>query len=350
MEFIFRILGVILLVLLNGFFVASEFALIGVRKTRIQELSKQGNVTAKLIKKALDDLDSYISATQLGITVASLGLGWVGEPAIAQLIEPFLLFVMGEQAAFFTAHSLAVTTAFLIITFLHIVFGELAPKTMALERAEKVSFWVIIPLTAFNTVFKPFIYVLNNAGKMVLKVFGIKAPSGHQLVHSEEEIRMLLAQSSREGVIPKREVEMVKNVFNLGDIAVRDIMVPKNKMISFDDKLTLNEVSEVVEKELHSRYPVYKKSLNQVVGFVHIKDFYQQMLDGKGGLKLSQTENIIRKIPFVADITKVDQVLRDMRKKKVHMAMVVKGNRVLGMVTLEDAIESLVGEIEDEFE
>jgi CBS domain containing-hemolysin-like protein len=198
MEIIPQIGLVILLVFLNGFFVASEFALVSVRKTRIDELVKQGNKSAKLVQRAIKDLDTYISATQLGITLASLGLGWIGEPFLAHFFEPIFDNYLPTNYAYLSAHGLSFTIAFSLITFLHIVLGELAPKSIALQKAELTSLLIIAPLSLFATIFKPFIYVLNGAGILVLKIIGFKAPSGHQLVHSEEEIKMILAQSAEE--------------------------------------------------------------------------------------------------------------------------------------------------------
>lgn len=350
MEIIPKLIIVLLLVFLNGFFVASEFALVGVRKTRIAELVKKGNVTAKLVDKALSDLDSFISSTQLGITIASLALGWVGEPVLANFFEQFFTF-LPEEAAFFSAHGVSIATAFSVITFLHIVLGELAPKTVALQRAEMTSLLVIAPLTAFTKLFRPVIWVLNGAGSLVLRIFGLHAPSGHQLVHSEEEIKMILAQSGKSGAIEQKEVEMVYNVFSLSDIPIRKIMIQKRKMVALNINLTLQQV----EKKLghpHSRFPVYKESIDHIVGYAHVKDIYKALRKLDSHTTLQQA-NIVRAILSVPDNRKADEVLLDMRKKNVHIAVVKSTKhrgKTVGMVTLEDIVESLVGEIKDEFE
>lgn len=349
MEFIYQIILVILLVLLNGFFVASEFALVGVRKTRIEELVRKGNPTAKLVQKALQNLDTYISATQLGITIASLALGWIGEPALAHFIEPNLIF-LDKQAAIVTAHSLSVAAAFSLITVLHIILGELAPKTIALQRAESTSLFLIVPLTAFAAVFRPFIWILNEAGGLVVRLIGLEPPIGHQLVHSEEEIKMILSQSEEGGAIPRDEAEMVYNIFKLGDTTVKQIMVPITDIIAFNVSTPLKEIVKTAKKNLHSRFPVYKKSIDTIVGFIHVKDIYPQYLKGGENLKLSETD-IIRKIITVPQGKKVDMVLVEMKRKRVHIAIVNNENgKTAGMITLEDVIESVIGEIEDEFE
>ncbi|MFA9289365.1 MAG: hemolysin family protein [Weeksellaceae bacterium] len=349
MEFILQIGVVLLLVLLNGYFVASEFALVAVRKTRVDELVLSGNGRAKVLQEALKHLDSYISATQLGITLASLALGWIGEPAIAHAIEPFFTF-LPQEAAFLTSHTLATIIAFSIITFLHIVLGEVAPKSIALQRAESTSLWIIAPLIIFTKVFGPFIWVLNKAGQMVLKLVGMHSVDDHDIVHSEEEIRMLLSQSALEGKIPSKEVEMVYNVFQLGDTPVKYVMVPRTDVLAFNIASPIREIVKRIEKHPHSRFPVYENTIDNVIGFVHVKDIYRELLKKGDTMKLSQL-GINRTIISVPETKKIDQVLQDMRKKRIHIAVVNdEYGGTSGMVTLEDIMESLVGEIEDEFE
>ncbi len=366
MEIIPQLALVFILVFLNGFFVASEFALVAVRKTRINELVKNGNKSARLVQKAIKNLDTYISATQLGITLASLGLGWLGEPVIAKFLEPYLERFLSEQIAFVSAHGAAIVIAFSIITFLHIVLGELAPKSIALQKAETTSLWIIRPLSLFATIFKPFIWILNGAGILVLKLIGFKAPSGHQLVHSEEEIKMILAQSAEEGAIEKEEAEMVYRVLKLGDLPVREIMIPRTKIIAFSIETPLKSVIKTAEENLHSRFPVYKDSIDNIVGFIHIKEIYKYALsDSKQKIveslyktllrkenkaRISKTR-LIRKILTVSQAREIDEVLLEMRSKRVHIAVVNDElGGTAGIVTLEDILETLVGEIHDEFE
>lgn len=349
MEFLFQLGLVLLLVLLNGYFVASEFALVAVRKTRIDELTRKGNVRARVLQKALHNLDSYISATQLGITLASLALGWAGEPAIAHFLNPFFTFLPSD-AAFFTSHTLSAIVAFSIITFLHIVLGELTPKSVALQRSETVALLVITPLLVFMKVFWPFIWFLNNAGQLVLKVFKLPMPSTRQLVHSEEEVRMILSQSALEGVIPSKEVEMVYNVFQLGDTPVKYVMIPRTDILAFNIAMSLKDIIKRIEKYPHSRFPVYENTIDSIIGFVHVKDIYRELLKSGESMKLSQLD-ITRAIISVPEVKKIDAVLQDMRRKRIHIAVVNdEYGGTSGIVTLEDIIESLVGEIEDEFE
>lgn len=366
MEIIPQLALIIFLVLLNGFFVASEFALVGVRKTRIDELAKKDNKSAKLVQKALNHLDTYISATQLGITLASLALGWVGEPFLAHFFEPFFDEFLPANLAFISSHGLAFAIAFSIITFLHIVLGELAPKSIALQKAEKTSLWVIRPLLIFTTAFKPFIYVLNGAGILVLKIIGFKAPSGHQLVHSEEEIKMILAQSAEEGAIEKQEAEMVYSVLKLGDTPVRKVMIPKSRVIAFEKDTSLKHMIKIFQKNPHSRFPIYEDDIDHILGFIHVKDVYKNLfsqnkfesfrevylnfLFKNRERKLSKM-GIIREVPKISENKKIDDAMILLREKRVHMAIVKdENNKTSGIVTLEDLVESLVGDIHDEFE
>lgn len=350
MEFIFKFSLVIFLVLLNGYFVASEFALVAVRKTRIDELVKRGNRSAKLVQKALKDIDSFISATQLGITIASLALGWIGEPALARFLEPYLSF-LPRGIAGISSHSISIIIAFSIITFLHIVLGELAPKTIALQRAEATSLFIIAPLNFLTKFFWPFIWILNGTGGMVLRLFGFKPPSGHQLVHSEEEIKMILDQSVEGGVIEKEEVDMVNSVFRFGDIPVRRIMVPRGEIIAFDASMSFEEMLKDVQAHTHSRFPIYENSIDTMIGFIHIKDIYKAVLNSSGaGKKLFETK-LIREIIKVQGTKRIDDVLLEMRRRQVHIAAVSDASgKTLGIVMLENIVESLVGKIEDEFD
>lgn len=349
MEFIFQITLVLLLILLNGYFVASEFALVAIRKTRVDELAKKGNVAAKMLQSALENVESYISATQFGITVASLALGWIGEPALANFLEPFLGF-LPSTAASITAHTAAVIVAFSIITFLQIVIGELTPKSIALQRTEKTSLLIIAPLFLFSKIFSPFIWLLNAAGQFVVKLFGLSRTSEQQSIHSEEEIKMILRMSSEGGAIPKREVEMMNNVFQFGDIPVKMIMVPRIDILAFNTATPLRDVVKKIEHHPHSRFPAYEHSIDNIIGFVHVKDVYRELLKHGESIRLSRLD-IIRKVITVPEIKKIDAVLQEMRKKRIHLAVVNdEFGGTAGVVTLEDIIESLVGEIEDEFD
>lgn len=349
MEFLFQIGLVILLVLLNGYFVASEFSLVSVRKTRISELAKKGSRRAKLLQGALQELDNYISATQLGITIASLALGWIGEPALAHFLEPLFNF-LPQSISSITAHTISVAVAFTIITVLHIVLGELAPKSIALQRAEATSLTIITPLIIFSKVFQPFIWVLNGAGQLVVRMIGLRPVDPHDSVHSEDEIKSLLTQSGAGGIIPTKEVEMVYNVFQLGDIPVKTIMVPRTEVLAFDVITPIDEITKKIENHPHSRFPIYDKSVDSIIGFIHVKDLYRELLKNPKNTKLNKL-SIIRETITVPEMKKIDKVLQDMRKKRIHLAVVNdEYGGTAGIITLEDILESLVGEIQDEFD
>lgn len=349
MEIYFKFGLVLLLVLLNGYFVASEFALVAIRKTRVDELARKGHSTGKILQKALGNLDHYISATQLGITLASLALGWIGEPAVAHFLESYLR-ILPAESKILNSQALSIIIAFSIITFLHIVIGELAPKSIALQKAESTALVIIRPLIIFSQIFKPFIWLLNNTGHLVIRTFRIAPPSGKQLLHSEEEVRMILRQSSEGGVLSQKEVEMVYNVFQLSDTPVKVIMVPRTEILAFSLTSTLKQVVKKIAIHPHSRFPVFEETIDNIVGFIHVKDVYQALIKKGGDIPLSQLK-IIRDIISIPEIKKIDAVLQEMRRKRVHLAVINdEFGGTTGVITLEDILESLVGEIDDEFD
>lgn len=350
MEIFFQLGLVVLLILLNGFFVASEFSLVAIRKTHIDELASKGNNSAKLVQRALARLNIYISATQLGITIVSLALGWIGEPAVANFLEPFFTSFFPKEILSFSIHSISFILAFILITFLHIVIGELAPKSIALQKTEQTTLFIIGPLTFFRYLFQPVIWLLNVSGLLVVKLFGISNEYTNEIDHSEEEIKMLLSQSGKSGKIAKDEVEMVYNVFQLGDTMVKQIMVPRTDIMAFNSATSLEEIIKKIQKNIHSRFPIYDHSIDTIVGFIHVKDIYKAALTVDKKKKLSEM-NIIRNIIIVPETKKANEVLVDMRKKRVHVAVVNdEYGGTAGIITLEDVLESLVGDIQDEFE
>ncbi len=349
MEIIFQLLLVLVLILLNGFFVASEYALVSVRKTRINELITNGNVRAELVKKALTNLNSYISATQLGITLASLGLGWTGEPIMARVLLPLFSFLPAEKATL-TSHAVAVVAAFTLITFLEIILGELVPKSIALQKAEKTSLFLIVPLRLFFTIFKPFIYLLNFVGGFTLRTLGFQSIIGNDPIHTEEEIKMIISQSGQKGVIEKYEVDMMYKVLQFADIPIQQVMVPRPDVIAFNTITNVSEIIKKIKQSNHSRFPVYEKSIDGIIGFIHIKDIYVLSDAGDADKPLSETK-IIREIINALETKPADEVLLEMRKKRIHIAVVNdEYGGTAGIVTLEDIIESIIGDIEDEFE
>lgn len=342
MSDLFGLVSLVLLVLVNGFFVAAEFALVSVRRTRIEQLANEGNTLARMTHRALHDLDLYIAATQLGITMASLGIGFIAEPAIEHLAGPTLL-AWGIPESTVTTISFAL--AFGLSTALHIVFGELAPKSLALQRAEQVSMLIAVPLIAFTTVFRPVIWLLNVTGNGVVRLFGLKPVPGHHAVHSEEEIRMIVSASRQEGVLEEQEKELLNNVFDLSDTPVRGIMTPRVDMVALDEKSTLRRFMALNEEHSYSRVPIYRDSIDKIVGLAYIGDVLKH-LDRLDEVTLAE---VARPAVFAPENMKVIDLFQLFQKKKTHMAIVVdEFGGTAGVVTLEDALEEVVGEIYDE--
>lgn len=343
-----RIILVILLIILNGFFAASEYAIVAVRKTRIDELVGKGDILAKMVQKALENREDMISTTQLGTTIVSLILGWIGEPVIAQIFLSLLTF-LPKNLYLLVAHTLAVISSLFVLTFLSILIGELVPKTISLYKAELVSLIIVAPLSFLVKMSKPFIKILNKSANTILRVLGFSAPSGEKLIYSKEELKMILNQVGESGMVGKKEVTMIQNVFRLSDRSINQLMTARNEIIAFRIDMVLNKLTRYFDKGF-SRYPIYNKSLDDIKGFIHVKDVYNEINKKRGNLKLSEID-IIRKIISVPETKKANAVLSDMQKKHIHMAIVYDEYGVMvGIVTLEDIIESLIGDIQDEFD
>ncbi len=340
-----RLLAVLALVAANAFFVAAEFGLVSARRTRIREMIDSGDRLARTVQRAQQDLDRAISGTQLGITLASLGLGWIGEPAVAHTIEP-LLDAVGIDAPV-ALHSVAVTIAFLLITYLHIVLGELAPKTLALARPETVSRLVAGPLIAFNRVVSPGIWLLNGSSSLVLRLLhvGTRGDS-YDNVHSPEEIEMLVRQSLEEGVVEEDEQAMIQGVFELTRTVAREVMTPRPDIVAVETRAPLREVLAVAAASGFSRLPVYRESLDEIVGVVVVKDLIEALMSG---MEETTADAVMREPLFVPDTKPIDDLLAELRHRKTHMAVVVdEFGGTDGLVTLEDLVEEIVGEIYDE--
>lgn len=343
-----RLIAVLLLVLANGFFVAAEFALVSVRKTRIAELITQGNTSAQWVRRAIEDPDRFIAATQLGITLASLGLGWIGEPALGKLIQPIInLFPAAIEDEL--SHSLSAGLAFAIITFLHVVIGELAPKSIALQNPERTSLIVAQPTVLTEWIFKPAIWLLNGAGNALLKLLGIKPAGAHELVHSPEEIKMLATASAESGIVKDSEEEMLHAVFDFGDMLVRHVMVPRTEMIAIQGNSNLEEMIEVAIQHPFTKLPVYEESLDQIIGVVHLKDLVRA-IHGEGNSS-KNARDLMRDAIFIPETARLDDLLNRFRARKRHIGIVLdEYGGTAGVVTLEDLLEEIVGEVSDPFD
>lgn len=338
------LLALFVLVLMNGYFVAAEFALVSVRRTRIEQLAEEGNVPARATHRALQNLDLYIAATQLGITMASLAIGFVAEPAIEHLMHP-LLEQMNLSLTPAQEKTISFAVAFAISTILHIVFGELAPKSLALQRSEQVSLAIIRPLLFFTAVFKWAIVGLNALGNGVVRLFGLKAVAGHHTAYSEEEIRMIVSASSQEGVLEDSEKELVYNVFDLSDTTAREVMTPRVDMVVVDGAASLRRLLELNAEHGYSRIPVFQDTADNIVGIAHTSDVLKHLEE----LDHLTIADVMRPVFFVPEGMKIKDLLAKMRDKKSHMSIVVdEFGGTAGLATLEDALEEIVGEIYDE--
>ena len=341
------LLAVAILVALNGFFVAAEFALVSVRKTRIEELVNKGDRRAKRVFQALEHLDTYIAATQLGITMASLALGAVGEPAVERLVEPFFRF-LPEKAQYFTSHGVAIAIAFSLVTALHIVFGELAPKSVALQKPDGTALIVTGPLNLFLSVFRPFILALNATGNFVTRRLGLEATAVHGSVHSVEELELLVHTTREAGKIDEQQELMVSGVFDFKDTIVRKVMTPRPDITAIDIETPTGEILRVVAASGHSRLPVYEDNLDNIVGLIHVKDVLQDVADGSMD---ASVRALMRPALFVPESKRASFLLSELRRQKIQLAVVRDEYGVVsGIVTIEDLLEEIVGDILDEYD
>jgi len=340
-----KILIVLLLILANGFFVAVEFALIRVRRPRIEALAKSGKGSAQAVIRALNQLDAIISATQFGITLASLALGWVGESTLEHLFEPFLIHSLPPTLAVATAHTAAAALAFSIITYFHIVLGEMIPKALAIEFAERIALAVARPMELFYRTFKPLIWIINFSGIRLIRLFGIKADLGHHAAYTEEELRQIVTASHESGHLQSDERKLIHNVFEFSDLTAREIMIPRTRVVAIEKDASFGEVIHQFQFSGYSRLPVYEEKFDNMIGVVHSKDVM--------GYLLRPTEfdlmKIIRPPVFIPDSARLGDVLNKLQRDRLHLAVVVdEHGGVEGILTLEDLLEEIVGEIEDE--
>jgi CBS domain containing-hemolysin-like protein len=336
-----KLLAVLLLVAANGFFVAAEFALVGVRSSRIETLANQGSRSAKRLMQLLQNLNAYLSACQLGITLASLALGWIGEPAIARLLEgPLSVFKSDNWR-----HGIAFGIAFSIITALHIVLGEQAPKLMGLALAERVALAVALPMQLFYRVASWPIRALDWASARTVHLVGIKTTGEHGSTYTEDELRRLVDISRESGHLRAEERRLIHRVFEFSDTLVREAMVPRTEMAAIPNTCNLEEITKAFEQHRYSRLPVYRESFDDVCGFIHSKDVMPYLLHPEK-FKL---EDVLQPPLYVVDTARLEHVLRQMQKAKMHFGFVVDEHGGLeGIITLEDLLEEIVGEISDE--
>jgi CBS domain containing-hemolysin-like protein len=336
----------ILLVFANAFFVAAEFALVKVRASQIELRAQGGSRAAKMAQRLITHLDEYLSATQLGITLASLGLGWVGEPIVAQVIIG-LFNLVGYTPDPELAHKIALPVAFVLITFLHIVLGELAPKSLAIQRSEPTTLAVAFPLRVFYLIFKPAIVALNWVATKTLRIFGIEPVKESEHYHSGEELRLLLEQGREGGMIEEAEHELIENVFEFGGTIVKEVMVPRTNIVALDLAENQGDLVKFVVEEGYTRMPVYSGSIDNIIGVVYSKDFIT-LLEHHNLIIL---QDLLRPAFFVPETKLISELLREFQRTKNQLAVVVdEFGGTAGLVTMEDILEELVGEIQDEYD
>jgi putative hemolysin len=342
-------LGLVLIfVLANGFFVAAEFSLVSVRRTRIAEMTAQGHAGARWVQRAIDNPDRVIAATQLGITISSLALGWIGEPALAHIIQP-VIDLLPSAIRSGASHGISAGIAFALITFLHVVVGELAPKSIALQNPERASLVVARPTLWTEWLFKPAIWLLNGTGNLLLRLIGIHPASAHDLAHSVEELKMLVTASTEGGVVEADDSEMLHAIFDIGELLVRQVMVPRTEILAVEADMPLSKVVEIATQSLYTKFPVYDDNLDQITGILHIRDVMRVMQDPTK--KDCIARELAREAFFVPEAIPVNKLLRQFRTRRQHIAIVLdEFGGTSGLVTLEDLLEEIVGEVSDPFD
>jgi len=349
-----RIILVVLLVAANAFFVAAEFAMVSLRDTRVQQLIEQRRIGARTVQKIQRHLDEFLPAVQLGVTLASLGLGWVGEGTLATIFQPWMSRIPFGQIY---AHGFAATLAFIAITYMHVLLGEIVPKSLALQRGERVALAVAGPMDFFMTLARPFLLIMNKSANLVLRGFGSRVMREGG-VHSPEELKLIVTASRRVGLLPESQEDMIHNALALGNLTLREIMVPRHNIFSLPADLPLEDAMARVVEEQHSRVPVYDpdKGKENIIGLLYSKDLSRMMhMRLTAGITFSGSRmpvrDIMREVLFVPEAKPVADLLVEFQQRKRHLAIVVdEFGSTSGLVTVEDVLEQLVGELEDEFD
>lgn len=341
---IINLILVALLIVLTAFFVGAEFAVVKVRMSRIEQLISEGNKKAVAVKKLVTNLDYYLSACQLGITVTALGLGTLGEPTVERLLHP-VFHELGIPTAWTTVVSYALALG--IMTFLHVVLGELAPKTLAIQYTERVTLLLAQPLVLFGKILFPLIWLLNGSARIILRIFGVK-PAGHEQAHSEEELKIIMTQSYQSGEINQTELSYMQNILSFDERVAKDIMVPRTRMIVFDQEMEKEELLQIIDENHFTRYPVTEEGdKDKIIGVVNAKEMVTNLVLGRS---LNMKKHI-HSIPFIHESTRLQDVLVKMKKEHIHIAVVMdEYGGTSGIISMEDILEEIVGDIQDEFD
>lgn len=345
---IFNLILLALLIAFTAFFVATEFAIIRIRSSRIEQLISEGKAGAVSAKRVTSHLDEYLSACQLGITVTALGIGWLGEPTIAKFIEPIFIKYNIEES---TAYIISFIIAFSLVTFLHVVIGELAPKTLAIQKAEAVTLAFSKPIIWFYKITYPIIWVLNGSARFLVGLFGLKPASEHELAHSEEELRILLSESYESGEINQNELKYVNNIFEFDERIAKEIMVPRTEIVSFSIEDNIEDIIATIRDEKYTRYPVVDGDKDNILGIINIKEILTAKISRESLMEDVPLKPFIKPIIRVIETIPIHDLLVKMQKEQTHMAVLFdEYGGTSGIVTVEDILEEIVGEIRDEFD
>ncbi len=344
-DILINIFVIAFLLFVNGFFVAAEFALVKVRKTRLEQLCNEGNSSAKRALKLVNNTNKMLAAAQLGVTIASIALGWVAEATIVQLILP-IIKIFPVLNGTLTAHVIAVPISFIIVTYFHVLLGEQLPKCLALTHPDRMALWVSSPMDLFITLFKPFVWLLMISSDKLLCAFNVKADDA-SLVHSTEELDMLVDASYNEGVLNETEAEMLHNMFKFSDLMAKQVMNPRTDMICIPNDISYEELTAFALENQYTRYPVYEENIDKILGFIHVKDLYSLSMNKEE----YSIEKLLRPILLVPETMTLDNLIIEFKNSHGQMAVVVdEFGGTSGLITLEDVLEEIIGEVQDEFD
>lgn len=336
---------IVFLLFVNGFFVAAEFSLVKVRKTRLEQLCEEGNSHARRALKLVNETNKMLAAAQLGVTIASIALGWVAEATIVQLIEPIIRILPVANAAIF-AHAVAVPISFVLVTYFHVLLGEQLPKCLALQHTEKLALLVATPMDMFITIFKPFVWLLLVSGDKILCAFHATS-SDSSLVHSTEELDMLVDVSYNEGVLNETEAEMLHNMFKFSDLMAKQVMIPRTDMLCIPNDITYDDLTKLALENQYTRYPVYEENIDKILGFIHVKDLYSLSMNKEN----FSIEKLIRPLMLVPETMTLDNLIIQFKKEHAQVAVVIdEFGGTAGLITLEDVLEEIIGDVQDEFD
>ncbi len=344
-DFFINVFIILFLLFVNAFFVAAEFSLVKVRKTRLEQLSNEGNKNAKKALKLVNDVNRMLAAAQLGVTIASIALGWVAESTIVQIIEPAINFFTASHSVI-SAHMIAVPISFVLVTYFHVLLGEQLPKCISLRHPESLSLMIATPMDIFITVLKPFVLLLEVSGNKILAACHANSEDA-SLVHSTEELDMLVDASYNEGVLNETEAEMLHNMFKFSDLMAKQVMIPRTDMVCIPNDISYEELNKTAMENQYTRYPVYEENIDKILGFIHVKDLYTMNMTKEN----YSINKLIRPLILVPETMTLDNLIIEFKKRHCQIAVVIdEFGGTSGLITLEDVLEEIIGDVQDEFD